>query len=272
MPPGRARHRRDTGTKYLLIYGNQEKWDSFPAGDRPRTVAEQEACNTRCRATGELAGAHGPAQTRLVRRVDGAPVVTDGPPRRPGSPGRLLPAGLREQGAGPADRGGHARCRDRPGRTAARPARVPGAGWADRTVEDLLRACTPQVLGTLVRRHGDFDACEDAVREGLLAAALQWPDQGVPDSPRGRLVGRAREERARRDREVRVAPAPEPLGRPAEADRDDSPAPPPHRGRPRPPGAAPGAAPQAPSCSSSTRRFHSRLVACHPSSFMPSRQ
>jgi len=33
----------------------------------------------------------------------------------------------------------------------------------DRQVEDLLRGLAPQVLGTLVRRYGRFDACEDAV-------------------------------------------------------------------------------------------------------------
>ena len=31
-------------------------------------------------------------------------------------------------------------------------------------VEDLLRELAPQVLGALVRRHGPFDLCEDAVQ------------------------------------------------------------------------------------------------------------
>ena len=44
-----------------------------------------------------------------------------------------------------------------------------------RRIEDLLRELAPQVLGALVRRYGHFDACEDAVQEALLAAALQWP-------------------------------------------------------------------------------------------------
>ena len=51
--------------------------------------------------------------------------------------------------------------------------------------EDLLRRLAPQVLGALVRRYGHFDAAEDAVQEGLLAAATQWPRDGVPDDPRG---------------------------------------------------------------------------------------
>lgn len=50
-------------------------------------------------------------------------------------------------------------------------------------LEDLLRDLAPQVLGLLVRRHGQFDAAEDAVQEALLAATVQWPRQGVPDNP-----------------------------------------------------------------------------------------
>ncbi|MFP8963156.1 RNA polymerase sigma factor [Streptomyces nanhaiensis] len=111
------------------------------------------------------------------------------------------------------------------------------APTADRRTEDLLRELAPQVLGTLVRRHGDFDACEDAVQEALLAASLQWPGQGTPDNPRGwlvtvasrRLVDGVRAERARREREERIAlatPQSELLAHAAdatrEADRDDS--------------------------------------------------
>jgi predicted RNA polymerase sigma factor len=78
--------------------------------------------------------------------------------------------------------------------------------------EDLLRGLAPRVLGALVRRHGQFDACEDAVQEALLAAALQWPEGGVPDEPFGwlltvasrRLVDVFRAESARRVREDAV--------------------------------------------------------------------
>ncbi|RQX59774.1 RNA polymerase subunit sigma-24, partial [Micromonospora chalcea] len=80
-------------------------------------------------------------------------------------------------------------------------------------VEDLLRTLAPQVLGVLVRRHGQFYACEDAVQEALLAAAVQWPEQGLPDHPRAwlvtvatrRLTDEWRGEHARRAREVAVA-------------------------------------------------------------------
>jgi RNA polymerase sigma factor (sigma-70 family) len=75
--------------------------------------------------------------------------------------------------------------------------------------EDLLRELAPQVLGALARRHGQFDACEDAVQEALLAATQQWAEQGVPDEPRSwllrvasrRLVDEWRSESARRRRE-----------------------------------------------------------------------
>jgi RNA polymerase sigma factor (sigma-70 family) len=84
---------------------------------------------------------------------------------------------------------------------------------AARRIEDLLRELAPRVLGALVRRHGQFDACEDAVQEALLAAARQWPTGGVPDRPRSWLLtvaGRSlvdgwRAESARRRRESAVA-------------------------------------------------------------------
>jgi RNA polymerase sigma factor (sigma-70 family) len=79
--------------------------------------------------------------------------------------------------------------------------------------EHLLRPLVPEVLGILVRRHGQLDACEDAVQEALLAAAVQWAKQGVPDNPRGwlltvasrRLIDQRRGEAARRRREELAA-------------------------------------------------------------------
>jgi RNA polymerase sigma factor (sigma-70 family) len=74
---------------------------------------------------------------------------------------------------------------------------------------EVVRQLAPEVLGTLVRRHGHFDACEDAVQEALVAAATQWPIEGWPDSPRGwlitvasrRLTDQVRSDAARRRRE-----------------------------------------------------------------------
>ena len=80
-------------------------------------------------------------------------------------------------------------------------------------MEALLRELAPQVIGLLVRKHGQFDACEDAVQEALLSAAQQWPEQGIPDSPKSwlatvasrRLVDEWRSESARRRREENSA-------------------------------------------------------------------
>ncbi|GIJ70823.1 RNA polymerase sigma factor [Virgisporangium ochraceum] len=80
-------------------------------------------------------------------------------------------------------------------------------------IEDLLRELAPRVLGTLVRRHGQFDACEDAVQEALLAAASQWPAGSVPERPSSwlltvatrALVDHWRTDSARRRREVTAA-------------------------------------------------------------------
>ena len=59
---------------------------------------------------------------------------------------------------------------------------------ADASAEDLLRRLAPQVLGALVRRYGNFDTCEDAVQDALLAAAQQWPRDGVPAQPKAWLI------------------------------------------------------------------------------------
>ena len=99
-------------------------------------------------------------------------------------------------------------------------------------VEDLLRGLAPQVLGVLIRRHGRFDACEDAVQEALLAAAVQWRAEGVPEGPRGclitvasrRLADAVRSDAARRRREDAAATlAPEDAAA-APAPGDESPA------------------------------------------------
>ncbi|MFI8878477.1 RNA polymerase sigma factor [Streptomyces sp. NPDC055243] len=80
-------------------------------------------------------------------------------------------------------------------------------------VEDLLRLHAPQVLGALVRRYGHFGEAEDAVQEALISAARQWPEQGVPENPRGwlirvasrRLMDQLRSDEARRRREEEAA-------------------------------------------------------------------
>jgi RNA polymerase sigma factor (sigma-70 family) len=54
--------------------------------------------------------------------------------------------------------------------------------------EALLRELAPHVLGALMRRYGDWETCEDAVQEALLAAATQWPRDGLPANPKGWLI------------------------------------------------------------------------------------
>ncbi|MET8711103.1 RNA polymerase sigma factor [Streptomyces californicus] len=86
-------------------------------------------------------------------------------------------------------------------------------GTTDDVIEDLVRRHAPQVLGALVRRYGHFDPAEDAVQEALIAAAGQWPRDGIPDNPRGwlirvasrRLTDRLRSDEARRRRENTAA-------------------------------------------------------------------
>ena len=95
-------------------------------------------------------------------------------------------------------------------------------------MDALLRELAPQVLTAVVRRHGDFDACEDAVQEALLAAATQWPVEGLPDHPKGWLItvaSRRRTEqwrsdsaRQRREAEVFALSSPPSDAVPAEDD------------------------------------------------------
>ncbi|MFI7675046.1 RNA polymerase sigma factor [Actinophytocola sp. NPDC049390] len=69
-----------------------------------------------------------------------------------------------------------------------------------------------------MRRHDDFAAAEDAVQDALLAAAEQWPRDGLPDYPRGwliqvahrRVLDHLRSEQARRRREEEHPPEPPP--------------------------------------------------------------
>ena len=85
-----------------------------------------------------------------------------------------------------------------------------------------LRDAAPSALAVLVRRYGDFEACEDAMQEALIAASAQWPRDGVPDSPRAwlvrvaarRYIDQVRSDVARRRREsvaAELEPPPAPV-------------------------------------------------------------
>uniref|UniRef100_Q020I1 Putative RNA polymerase, sigma-24 subunit, ECF subfamily n=1 Tax=Solibacter usitatus (strain Ellin6076) TaxID=234267 RepID=Q020I1_SOLUE len=79
--------------------------------------------------------------------------------------------------------------------------------------EHLLRELAPQVLGAILRRYRDFPAAEDALQEALVAAATQWPLEGVPENPRAwltqvasrRMIDQIRTDSARRQRETAAA-------------------------------------------------------------------
>ncbi|TCB96634.1 sigma-70 family RNA polymerase sigma factor [Micromonospora zingiberis] len=104
----------------------------------------------------------------------------------------------------------------------------------DEASADLLRRLSPQVLGALVRRYGDFTRAEDAAQEAVVAAVEAWPRDGVPEHPAAWLhtvaarryvdqvrseVARARRERTVLDttpRDALVGPPPD-----VEAPRDD---------------------------------------------------
>jgi RNA polymerase sigma factor (sigma-70 family) len=116
---------------------------------------------------------------------------------------------------------------------------MPAAADSDvgAAIPRLLRDVAPQVLGVIVRRYRDFAACEDAVQEAFIAAATQWPREGIPDNPRAwltqvaarRITDEVRANAARRHREalvVSLIPADEQIALAADTDgateRDDT--------------------------------------------------
>ena len=207
--PAWRRQQEETPMKYMILtYASQRDYDGMagkPTGE-PVWSAEDfaamgafmESFNQELAESGQLVETRGWPRRSSRRRLrpgerraggDGRAVR-----RGPGGPGRLLDRGMRgfdraTEARRPAGRlpgpGGGGQRRGR------RPAdrRLPGRPGAlsrplgGTEVEGLLRRLAPQVLGALVRRYGHFDTAEDATQEALLAAALQWPQDGVPDNP-----------------------------------------------------------------------------------------
>ena len=220
--------------KYMLMmHAPRAGWKeagigTWPPEDLKAHIGFMHRFNKELTDAGELVDAQGlslPEEARVVRAGKGArPEVTDGPvPRGEGVSRRLLDHRLRHHRTGLRARGP---CLGRPrkGRRSAEHADR-GAPGDERplyrhvtppapefTGENLLRELAPQVLGAVMRRFRDFSAAEDAVQEALLAAALQWPVEGVPDNPRGwlihvaarRMTDHLRTELARRRREAIV--------------------------------------------------------------------
>ena len=60
------------------------------------------------------------------------------------------------------------------------------------TVDEIYRAESRRIFATLIRLLGDFDLAEEALHEAFRAALEQWPQEGVPASPRAWLVSAGR--------------------------------------------------------------------------------
>src|SRR6202050_4658496 len=101
----------------------------------------------------------------------------------------------------------------------------------DAAAEHLLRELAPRVLGAVARRFRDFSSAEDAVQEAMIAAFSQWPQEGIPENPRGwliqvacrRMTDQVRNEIARRERETAVAAEAESLPPTLEMEADMDP-------------------------------------------------
>src|SRR5512140_106045 len=59
-------------------------------------------------------------------------------------------------------------------------------------VEPIYRTDSRQVLATLIRLLGDFDAAEEAVHDAFAVAVGQWARDGVTANPRAWLVSTGR--------------------------------------------------------------------------------
>ena len=62
----------------------------------------------------------------------------------------------------------------------------------EEALESFSRVDRGRVLARLIAVMGDFDLAEDALQDALVAAAVTWPINGVPDNPAGWLVTTAR--------------------------------------------------------------------------------
>ena len=63
---------------------------------------------------------------------------------------------------------------------------------ANATVEATYQSDWGRIMATLIRSFGDFDLAEEAAQEAFAAATIQWPDEGVPDSPAAWIIQTAK--------------------------------------------------------------------------------
>jgi RNA polymerase sigma-70 factor (ECF subfamily) len=59
-------------------------------------------------------------------------------------------------------------------------------------IDALYRLESRRILASLIRLLGDFDLAEEALQDAFLAAAEQWPRDGLPANPRAWLVSTGR--------------------------------------------------------------------------------
>jgi RNA polymerase sigma-70 factor, ECF subfamily len=60
------------------------------------------------------------------------------------------------------------------------------------TIDAVYREESRRALATLIRLLGDFDLAEEALQDAFVAAAEQWPRDGIPANPRAWLVSTGR--------------------------------------------------------------------------------
>ena len=219
----------------LMMHAPQGDGDwqvsAWPPADLKAHIEFMKRFDEELTDSGELVGGEGlagPGEAKIVRAGSGRRA---GGHRRPlpggeGVPRRLLDRRRRERRSARTRIAARASAAPGPGgvplnmpievrQVMSAPARGAVSRRGIRSREHLLRELAPQVLGAVVRRFGDFAAAEDAVQEALLAAALQWPREGLPDNPRGwliqvaarRMTDHVRSEIARRRRETVAAAA-----------------------------------------------------------------
>ena len=216
--------------KYILMMSNPKCGENgimtWPKQDIQAHIGFMMGLNKSLGESGELVSAEGlafPEEAKLVRAGTTATPITDGvfPETKEflagywivdvESPERAYEIAARASAA-PGEGGAPDEHADRSAagdERAARRIRVMPASTPPPS--SLLRDLAPQVLGAVIRRFRDFAAAEDAVQESLIAAALQWPRDGVPHNPRAwliqvasrRMADHQRSEIARRRRETR---------------------------------------------------------------------
>lgn len=69
---------------------------------------------------------------------------------------------------------------------------MPDQNNSQRQLAEVYQRESRRVLATLIRLLGSFDLAEEALHDAFLAAAAQWPEEGVPDNPRAWLVSTGR--------------------------------------------------------------------------------